>query len=57
MIIDETDELQMYVNFIMSEKNYKYDDVADLIKDLRDEYNVKPKDEEQVKEIILIKKN
>lgn len=44
MIIDDPEELQLYIDFMMKEKFY--DNVDDLIDDLKYEYNIQVKNEQ-----------
>ncbi len=45
MIIEEIEEYQMYINYIMKLNNYKYNNIKDVIKDIEKEFNNKPNDE------------
>ena len=46
MIIDEIEELQVYINFLIYENNFKYNSLNEVIKDLRREYGVIVSDEQ-----------
>ncbi len=45
MIIEEIEEYQMYINYIVKENNYKYNHISDIIHDIKKEFNMNPKDE------------
>ena len=45
MIIEEIEEYQMYINYIVKLNNYKYNNIKDVIKDIEKEFNNKPSDE------------
>jgi len=38
---EELDELELYINLLQSQKNFKYKDRQQLIKDLKYEFNIK----------------
>ena len=45
MIIEEIEEYQMYINYIVKQNNYKYNTIKEVIEDIEKEFNNKPKDE------------
>ncbi len=42
MIIEEIEEYQMYINYIVKNNNFKYNSIKDIIIDLEKEFNIKP---------------
>lgn len=40
MIIEEIEELQIYINYLIYENNFKYNTLNEVVRDLKREYGI-----------------
>jgi len=48
MTIDSISELQVYINYIVYENNFKYSNTDEILSDLKKEFNIIVKKEQKI---------